>query len=234
MRLVNFEVGFEGITMCGSYKAGMLQAMLLEINWGQIKVNSIHIALPCSTFNVQLQWQKENANLCLSMLAHVVGLFYVKKLLSDISLEHTSQLVSKSPMQWHTWILLTISQAMSQAMILMILGTLEDLILSLQMPMSWISMSYLLSMSLTTSLMHHMSTSLSMSLMHHMSTSPRIPGQVVVRATAGRVARTSRRARTSRGSEGLVYYEIIDYIINTPSRGSEEERMGIPCWWRYI
>ena len=52
----------------------------------------------------------------------------------------------------------------------------------------------------------------------------------IVRATAGRVARTSGRARTSRGSEGLVYYEIIDYIINAPSRGSEEERMGIPCW----
>ena len=53
---------------------------------------------------------------------------------------------------------------------------------------------------------------------------------VFVRATAGRAARTSRRAQTSRGSEGLVYYEIIDYIINAPSRGSEEERMGIPCW----
>ena len=51
-----------------------------------------------------------------------------------------------------------------------------------------------------------------------------------VRATVGRAARTSGRARTSRGSEGLVYYEIIDYIINAPSRGSEEERMGIPCW----
>ena len=51
-----------------------------------------------------------------------------------------------------------------------------------------------------------------------------------VRATAGRAARTSERAWTSRGSEGLVYYEIIDYIINAPSRGSEEERMGIPCW----
>ena len=101
MCLVNFEVGFEGIAMCGSYKAGMLQAMLLEINRGQIKVNSIHIVLPCSTFNIQLQLQKENMNLCLSMLAHV-GLFYVKKLLSNISLEHTSQLVSKSPMQWHT------------------------------------------------------------------------------------------------------------------------------------
>ena len=57
---------------------------------------------------------------------------------------------------------------------------------------------------------------------------------VVVRATAGRATRTSGRAWTSRGSEGLVYYEIIDYIINAPSRGSEEERMGIPCWWRYI
>ena len=55
-----------------------------------------------------------------------------------------------------------------------------------------------------------------------------------VRATAGRATRTSGRARTSRGSEGLVYYEIIDYIINAPSRGSVEERMGIPCWWRYI
>ena len=53
---------------------------------------------------------------------------------------------------------------------------------------------------------------------------------VVVRATAGRAARTSGRARTSRGSKGLVYYEIIDYIINAPSRGSKEERMGIPCW----
>ena len=51
-----------------------------------------------------------------------------------------------------------------------------------------------------------------------------------VRATAGQVARTSGRVRTSRGFEGLVYYEIIDYIINAPSRGSEEERMGIPCW----
>ena len=56
----------------------------------------------------------------------------------------------------------------------------------------------------------------------------------IVRATVGRAARTSGRARTSRGSKGLVYYEIIDYIINAPSRGSEEERMGIPCWWRYI
>ena len=89
---MNFEVGFEGIAMCGSYKAGMLPAMLLEINQGQIKVNGIHIALPCSTFNVQLQWQKENTNLCLSTLAHVVGLFYLKKLLSDISVEHISQL----------------------------------------------------------------------------------------------------------------------------------------------
>ena len=52
----------------------------------------------------------------------------------------------------------------------------------------------------------------------------------IVRATAGRAARTSGRAWTSRGSEGLVYYEIIDYIINTPSRGSKEERMGILCW----
>ena len=51
-----------------------------------------------------------------------------------------------------------------------------------------------------------------------------------VRATVGQAARTSRRARTSRGSKGLVYYEIIDYIINAPSRGSEEKRMGIPCW----
>ena len=58
--------------------------------------------------------------------------------------------------------------------------------------------------------------------------------EAVVRATAGRATRTSGRAQTSRGSEGLVYYEIIDYIINAPSRGSEEERMGIPCWWRYI
>ena len=55
-------------------------------------------------------------------------------------------------------------------------------------------------------------------------------GSITVRATAGRAARTSGRAQTSRGSEGLVYYEIIDYIINAPSRGSEEERMGIPCW----
>ena len=57
---------------------------------------------------------------------------------------------------------------------------------------------------------------------------------ISVRATAGRATRTSGRAWTSRGSEGLVYYEIIDYIINAPSRGSEEERRGIPCWWRYI
>ena len=56
------------------------------------------------------------------------------------------------------------------------------------------------------------------------------PPPPLVRATAGRAARTSGRAWTSRGSEGLVYYEIIDYIINAPSRGSEEERMGIPCW----
>ena len=53
---------------------------------------------------------------------------------------------------------------------------------------------------------------------------------VTVRATAGQEARTSGRARSSRGSESLVYYEIIDYIINAPSRGSEEERMGILCW----
>ena len=53
---------------------------------------------------------------------------------------------------------------------------------------------------------------------------------ITVRATAGQAARTSGRAQTSRGSEGLVYYEIMDYIINAPSRGSEEERMGIPCW----
>ena len=34
---------------------------------------------------------KGNTNLCLSTLAHVVGLFYLKKLLSDISVEHISQ-----------------------------------------------------------------------------------------------------------------------------------------------
>ena len=49
------------------------------------------------------------------------------------------------------------------------------------------------------------------------------PPPPLVRATAGRAARTSGRAWTSRGSEGLVDYEIIDYIINAPSRGSEED-----------
>ena len=57
-----------------------------------------------------------------------------------------------------------------------------------------------------------------------------IPIGLAARATVGQAARTSGRVRTSRGSEGLVYYEIIDYIINAPSRESEEKRMGIPCW----